>query len=119
MRGKTLSVIASAIVLVNLIAGFLYPRTDVFNNLMNSFSAFAVIYMVLRLFSAGKMATLPFALMVVFGLCGVCKLVASLFPGNHWNYLVVLVLLTTLAETVLLMLAYVVWKERRQAGHAG
>jgi hypothetical protein len=115
-RGLLISVTGLGIVLVNLLAGLIYPTYNVFNNILVSFSILSTTIMFYLIFSHHKVTTFPFALAVIFGLSGLTKLGLSIFSDDHWrnNMLVLLIMTITVVEATIIMLIYVFWKSRKK-----
>lgn len=115
-RGLLISVTGLAIVLTNLLVGLVYPNYNVFNNILVSFSILSTTIMFYVIFSHQKVTTFPFALVVIFGLSGLTKLVLSIFSDDHWrhNMLILSIMAITVAEATVIMLIYVFWKNRKK-----
>lgn len=119
--GLLISVIGLAIVLANLLAGLFYPDYNVFNNILVSFSILSTTIMFYVIFSHQKVTTFPFALVLIFGLSGLTKLILSIFSDDHWrnNMLILSIIVITVVEATIIMLIYVFWKNRRKTNGNG
>ena len=113
--GKAIGMIGLGIVLGNLVVGLLYPHYDVFNNILVCFSVLSSTVMFYLIFSHARIHTFPFALAVIFGMSGLTKIAFSIF-SEHWrnNLFVFLIMVITVTESVILMLLYIFWKERKK-----